>query len=506
MRRHATAAARLLALPLIRICQKRGWAMLLGLALTIASTFLGLMPIYLTGPLIDDVLLPWQQGKPIIGHSIWFYLVGMFGAAVVAWLLNWARLYVTSWVSERIAADLRSRAYEHLQSLSLEFFGGKRTGDLMSRIDTDSDRICVFLSVSLVDFVNDMVMIIITAVLLVSTDARLAACTLIPFPVIFWLVYVVKKRLRHGFSQSAVATGQLSSVLADTIPGIRVVKAFAQERREVERFQRANNHLFTVNSRLNVIWSFFGPLVTLLTDIGIVGVWAFGVWLIFSTASGSKTALQVGTLWVFAGLMNKVYGRMETMIRIVYATQRAAASAHRIFEILDRVPSVPEPIKSVHPGRLEGRLELKDVRFKYGTREVLHGINLHVEPGEMIGLVGPTGAGKSTLINLICRFFDVAEGAILADGVDIRSYPIAEYRSNIGIVLQDPFLFYGTIAENIAYGKPNATRSEIIAAARAARATISSCNSPTATIPSSASAANLSPAANANAFRSRVRY
>jgi ATP-binding cassette subfamily B protein len=155
---------------------------------------------------------------------------------------------------------------------------------------------------------------------------------------------------------------------------------------------------------------------------------------------------------------------------MVSATQKAAAAAQRIFEILDRVPSVAEPVKPVHPGRLEGSVELRGVRFKYGTREVLHGIELAIRPGEMIGLVGASGAGKSTLINLVCRFYDVAEGAIFVDGVDIRSFPVAEYRHNIGIVLQDPFLFYGTIAENIAYGRPGATRDEIIAAARAARA------------------------------------
>ena len=194
------------------------------------------------------------------------------------------------------------------------------------------------------------------------------------------------------------------------------------------------------------------------------------MWLIFSTASGAATVLQVGTLVVFAGLMAKFFGRMETLIRIVYTTQRAAASSHRIFEILDRTPSVPEPTKPVHLTQLEGRIELHNVRFKYGTREVLHGINLKIEPGEMIGLVGPTGAGKSTLINLICRFFDVSEGEILVDGTDIRSYPVAEYRKHIGIVLQDPFLFYGTIAENIAYGRPEASQAEIVSAARAARA------------------------------------
>jgi ATP-binding cassette subfamily B protein len=283
------------------------------------------------------------------------------------------------------------------------------------------------------------------------------------------MIYVVKGRLRHGFNQSAVATGQLSSVVADTIPGIRVVKAFAQERREVERFQRANRYLLSVNDRLNIIWSFFGPLVSLLSEIGLLTVWGFGVWLVFSSTPGSST-LKVGTLVATAGLISRFYGRMESLIRIVYSTQRAGASAQRIFEILDRTPSVAEPTKPVHPGRIQGKIELRGVRFKYGPREVIHGIDLQVEPGEMIGLVGPTGAGKSTLINLICRFFDVAEGAILVDGVDIRSYPIAEYRKNIGIVLQDPFLFYGTIAENIAYGQPNSSRAEIVAAARAARA------------------------------------
>src|SRR5262249_13269449 len=177
-----------------------------------------------------------------------------------------------------------------------------------------------------------------------------------------------------------------------------------------------------------------------------------------------------GVLVAFLAYITRFYSRIESMIRMVSATQRAAASAQRIFEILDRVPSVPEPVRPVHPGRLKGRIELQDVRFKYGAREVLHGLNLTIEPGEMIGIVGATGAGKTTLVNLICRFYDVAVGAILVDGMDIRSFPVEEYRKNIGIVLQEPFLFYGTIAENIAYGRPDATREQVVAAARAARA------------------------------------
>jgi ATP-binding cassette subfamily B protein len=158
------------------------------------------------------------------------------------------------------------------------------------------------------------------------------------------------------------------------------------------------------------------------------------------------------------------------MSRIVSVTEKSASAAKRIFDILDHVSSVPEPTQPVKLDRVEGRIELRDVSFRYGNREVNKGINLVIEPGEMIGLVGHSGSGKSTLVNLICRFYDVSEGSIRVDGVDVRAFPIADYRRNIGLVLQEPFRFFGTIAENIAYGKPHASQAEIIAAARAAHA------------------------------------
>jgi ATP-binding cassette subfamily B protein len=202
----------------------------------------------------------------------------------------------------------------------------------------------------------------------------------------------------------------------------------------------------------------------LLTTGGLLVVWAFACWRV------SAGLVTVGVLTAFLAYITRFYSRAESMLRMVSATQRAAASAQRIFEVLDRVPSVPEPTRPVDPGRLAGALELRGVRFKYGAREVLHGIELSVRPGEMIGLVGHSGAGKTTLINLVCRFYDVAEGAVLADGTDVRSFPVAAFRGNIGIVLQEPFLFYGTVADNIAYGRPGAPREQIVAAARAARA------------------------------------
>jgi ATP-binding cassette subfamily B protein len=193
-------------------------------------------------------------------------------------------------------------------------------------------------------------------------------------------------------------------------------------------------------------------------------VWAFGAWRAF------HHRMDVGVLTAFLTYISRFYVRLEAMSRMVQATQRAGASTQRIFEILDRVPSVAEPAKPVHPTRLKGSIELRGVGFRYGNREVLRDVNLSIRPGEMIGLVGPSGAGKSTLVNLVCRFFDVGEGEIRVDGMDIRRFAIEEYRRHIGIVLQEPFLFFGTVAENIAYGRPETSRSEIIAAARDARA------------------------------------
>jgi ATP-binding cassette subfamily B protein len=286
----------------------------------------------------------------------------------------------------------------------------------------------------------------------------------VPLPFIGWMIHFVRYRLRTGFEKIDRVWGEVTNVLADTIPGIRVVKAFAQEKREAERFRdgqptqpagqrpHQQNLVSVLAQRVAADRDWFA---------GGVGLWHLQV---------SKGEITVGMLLAAIAYISRFYGRLDSMSRIVSVTQKSASAAKRIFDILDHVSSVPSRKTRCTWARCRAASKCASVGFRYGNREVNKGINLSIAPGEMIGLVGHSGSGKSTLVNLICRFYDVSEGSIKVDGVDIRSYAISDYRQNIGLVLQEPFLFFGTIAENLAYGKPDATRDEIIAAARAAHA------------------------------------
>ena len=438
--------------------------LLAGFLLMLGSTAATLIPPYLAMPLMDDVLIPFQNGANIDSMVVAGYMFGLLAAALVSWGLGWAKTYVLALVSERISADLRTTTFEHLLQLSLEYFGGKRTGDLMARIGSETDRISVFLSLHALDFVSDVLMIFMTAVILFSINPWLALVTLIPLPFIAWMIHLVRDKLRTGFEKIDRVWGEVTNILADTIPGIRVVKAFAQEKREAQRFREANQHNLLVNDRLNKTWSLFSPTVSLLTEIGLLVVWTFGIWQV------SQHDITVGVLTAFLAYIGRFYSRLDSMSRIVSVTQKAAAGAKRIFDILDHVSNVPEPNNPVHVKSVRGEIELRDIGFRYGNRSVIRNLSLSIKPGEMIGLVGHSGSGKSTLVNLICRFYDVTDGSIAVDGIDVRSFPVADYRRHNGLVLQEPFLFFGSIAENIAYGKPEATRQEVIAAARAAHA------------------------------------
>ena len=454
--------------PLLRLLRySMRWARisLLGLGLTVAATCAAMLSPWVTGKLVDDVLIPMQTKAIALDLTrIVPYAAVLLGAAVCAWLLKWGRTFVVARIAELVTSRLRRDLFDHLQRLSLIYFNKKRTGDLMSRIGTDTDRISLFISLNFIDFVCDVFQFVFTAVILFSIHPWLAVAALGPVPVVGWLVKQVRGHLRSGFAASTRAWGVMTSVLSDTIPGVRVVKAFAQERREIARFQQADQHVYATNDRVNKTWSFFTPMIEMFTDLGLLIIWLAGA---FCVVRGN---LEVGTLYCFVTYTTRFYGRVESMSRFFAAAQRAAASAHRIFEVLDVEVDMPVTEGTRRVGRLDGHVTFNQVKFRHGSRQIIRGVSLDIKPGEMIGLVGPSGSGKSTLVNLVCRFFDVSEGAILVDGHDLRDLHVEDYRKNIGLVLQEPYLFFGTIADNIAYGKPEATRSEIIAAAKAARA------------------------------------
>jgi ATP-binding cassette subfamily B protein len=441
----------------------------IGLVLTLLSTAAGLIPPYLTMPLVDRVLVPGAQGEfrgdlERAYREVALYLGGLGGAAFLAWLLAWAQGAVLAAVTERMAADLRNKSFSHLQQLGLQYFGGKRTGDLVARISSDTDHLCAFLSDTLIDFITDVLMIGSTSAVLLTLDPLLAVAAVASFPPIAWLIVRIRGSLSHGFLRGGRAWSAMTSILADAIPGIRVVKAFSQEQREIARFERANQRIVDVNTRINRLWTFFWPLVQLLNQVGLLVVWAVGAWQVL------HGRVTVGVLTAFIAYISRFYTRVESMSRMLTATQKASAGAQRLFEILDRAPTELEPKHPVRQPEIRGEVAFEHVSFRHGSRLVLDDVSFRVEPGQMVGIVGHTGSGKSTVANLVCRFYDVSSGAVLIDGVDVRRLSVAEHRGHIGIVLQEPFLFFGTIGENVAYGLPSAGPREILGAARAARA------------------------------------
>lgn len=454
--------------PLLRLLSfARPWYRLLflGLVLTMASTGAQMIAPWLTMSLVDDVLIPLQSQTELVQvRKVYVFITELALAALLTWALNWGKTFVVARIAEHVTSRMRRETFEHLQRLSLTYFNRKRTGDLISRIGSDTEHLSLFISVNFIDFFCDVLQFIFTAVILFSINPLLAVAALGPVPIVAWLVQRVREHLRGGFAAASRAGSQLTSVLADTIPGVRVVKAFAQEQREIERFRVADKHIFDTNDRVNKTWSFFTPMIKLLTDLGLLIVWAVGAW------SVAHDSITVGVLTGFVLYISSFYERMDSMSRFTASMQRAAASAHRVFDVLDVKPDVPVQRNAIKVGRLSGEIEFRDVKFRYGSREIIRGISLKIAPGEMVGFVGPSGAGKTTLVNLACRFFEVSEGAVLVDGFNLSDVDVMDYRRNLGLVLQEPYLFYGTIAENIAYGKPDATRAEIVAAARAARA------------------------------------
>jgi ATP-binding cassette subfamily B protein len=434
-------------------------------------TLVSLIPPWLAGYVLDRLVVPARGGTlPLERAALlaWIAVSAMALVFLVRQAAAWIRLRLMAIMGEWVARDLRTELYEHLQELSLAFFSRKKTGSIITRVSADTDRLWEFVAFGVVDVSLSCVMLIGLGTVLVTLDWRLGLAMVLPVPLFCWLIFRHGESINRLFLRAWRKWSRVTDVLSDTIPGIRVVKAFHQEEREVRRFGERNEDVTAEFNRIHRMWTGFWPLLMLGVHATTVLVWVLAVPRLLGTGG---PALTTGTFVSFLLYATMFIAPIEVIGQMARTMNRATTSAHRVFEILDTEPDVvdaPEPV------RLEpvlGRVQFDHVQFAYdGVRQVLKGVSFDVVPGELIGLVGPSGGGKTTVVNLIARFYDVTGGGVKIDGVDVRALDSGHYRRQIGMVLQDPYLFYGTVLENIRYGKPDATLEEVIAAARAANA------------------------------------
>ncbi len=430
-----------------------------GFVLAVLVTAAGLVRPWLTKPMLDDGLVKKNY------HLLFIYIMVMAGLLLFNAIAGAWRERLMAVLGASIARDLRDRAYEHLHKLSLSFFSKKPTGSLVTRVTSDTDRIWDFVAWTAIDAVVSVLTIVGIGVALFLMNWRLAVIVLLPVPIMFLLTTVFHKKLHRGHERLFHRWSLLTAVVADALPGVRVIKAFSQERNEVHRFTSKSGDYYDNEVEMIGIWTLYGPMMELCTQVGSLLVWIVGgYWTV-------KGEMSIGTLMAYTGYMWMFYGPIHGIAHTDRMLNRAAASVQRIFEILDTAPVIYSKAGALPIRKIQGRIELRNVSFSYdGIRKVLRNIDLTIQPGEMVGLAGPSGGGKTTMVNVICRFYDVLEGQILIDGVDIRDYDVEQLRRCTGVVLQEPFLFYGTVARNIAYGNPEATLDDIIAAAKAANA------------------------------------
>ena len=429
---------------------------------------LSLVPPYLTRPLMDKVLVPaagTAAAMPDRLQWLGWMVLALLGSQVAGQLVGIIRARTLIVLGTRLSHDLRVQLYAHLQFLSLRFFEKRPVGAMIARVTQDTQSLESVLVDGMQYFVVNVLTLIGIGAVLFVMNWRLALLVLLPVPVVIIVSRVFWEHIISLWNRFWHMRSQLTASVSDSLSGTRVVKAFAREKDEVERFRGHSHNVLNADTAAEQTWATFFPLLWFVASTGSLLVWYVGGRQVLG---GSMT---LGTLMTFLAYLGMFYGPLQFLSRIADYLARSLTSAERVFEILDSDTDVAEAEDAVSLPAIQGHVEFCGVTFGYeGHKPVLKNVSIDIQPGEMIGLVGHSGAGKSTTISLICRFYDVNQGAIRIDGVDIRKIHQNDLRSQIGVVLQDTFLFNGTIAENIGYAKPNASRDDLIAAAKAANA------------------------------------
>ena len=452
---------------MVHMLPHKGQALLLALA-SVVTALAQLVPPQITKRLVDNVLVPVEGVSEVMEDRLLMLAVlvlAMVGVRILSWTSELGHGWVMAWLSARVTADIRGRLYRRLEMLSMQFYDKRTVGSLISRVTRDAENLQDFLVDGLPYLVINAMMIIGVLVFLVTMSLKLTLLLLVPVPLILIFSVLFWRRMRVMFHKWGRGWGAMSSRLNEVLHGVRVVKAFNQEKREIEAFEVKNLDLSKILGRTARNWIALWSTMGLVIGVGFVTMWFFGGWEVLDGR------LTMGSLLAFYAYIWLVYGPLQWFAEVNTWMTHAFAGAERIFEVIDTPAEAYEDPNAVAIPSMQGKVKFSQVTFGYDkSKPALHDINIDVEPGEMIGLVGKSGVGKTTTINLIARFYDVDRGAIEIDDVDIRKIKLEDLRRQIGIVPQDPVLFSGSIGDNIAYAKPGATLDEIMTAARAARA------------------------------------
>jgi len=435
---------------------------LVGATAMVLGSLAGLAPPYITGRLIVDGVIRDQQYQLLPQ-----YIGLLIGAFFAATLLGAVRMNVMHILGQRFVYDLRVKLYEHLQRLSLSYFESNETGDIMSRVSNDVNTVEDMVVHGTDEVVSNILTVVGTIIILMYMNWRLALTGLWPLPIFVVSLIIFARYIRPLYRKIRDDLGDINAELQENIAGISVVKAFGREEHELERFRNWSREYYQANVRAIWLWTTFFPFIGFLTSMSSVGVLWYGA----GPSIAGNSVASAGDIVMFLGYLMRFYGPVGGLIRIYDMFNRALAALARIFQIFDEVPEIEDAPDAVTLEQVTGEVLLDTVSFKYKTGEVvLKDITVHAELGETVALVGRSGAGKTSVINLIPSFYDPLEGRVLVDGHDVRQVTQQSLRQHIALVLQETFLFSGTAKENIAYGRLDATEEEILAAAKAANA------------------------------------
>jgi ATP-binding cassette subfamily B protein len=434
----------------------RGRVIVMGIALLIA-TAAGLAPPYLAGLAIDEGI---RKGD--LSTLDWIVAAYVL-SAVMFWAATYAQTYLVGWVGQRALQDLREQIYTHLQTMSIGFFTRRRPGVLISRMTNDVEALDTLVTDGLITLVSSTLTLLGVVLILLFLDFQLALVTFATFPILAIGSVIFRIASAGAYRRTREKIANITAYLQETLSGVRVVRSFAQEPRHLRRMSRLNEENRQANMATVYLNAAYFPAVELLSAIGT------GVILLYGGYLAVEGHIQIGVVVAFVGYLNAFFDPIQQISQLYTTYQQGMAALDKIFELLETEPDMVDKPGALDPGRIRGQIELDGVRFSYGgdAGTALDGIDLHVPAGQTVALVGETGAGKSTLAKLVARFYDPQEGRVLVDGHDLRDLSSSALRSQLGIVPQEGFLFSGTVRDNIAFGRPDASEDEIHAAAAA---------------------------------------